>query len=72
MFAHSLDDHPVAEWELPSHHLTAVAQRAADFAAIFGSAETVRTAGQLNDIGKCSAVFQAYIATPQDEAPSRR
>ena len=72
MFAHSLDDQPVGEWELLSHHLTAVGQRAADFAAGFGWAEMARTAGQLHDIGKCSAAFQAYIAGPRDEAASGR
>ncbi len=72
MFAHSLDGQPVGEWEPLSHHLAAVGRRAADFAAIFGLAETARVAGQLHDIGKCSAAFQAYIAAPRDEAAGGR
>lgn len=72
MFAHSLDGQPASEWEPLSHHLTAVGQRAADFAASFGWAATARTAGQLHDIGKCSAAFQRYIAKPRDDAASRQ
>jgi CRISPR-associated endonuclease/helicase Cas3 len=68
MFAHSLDGRPASEWEPLSHHLTAVGQRAADFAAVFGWVEAARAAGRLHDIGKCSAAFQAYIAKPRDEA----
>jgi CRISPR-associated endonuclease/helicase Cas3 len=72
MFAHSLDGQPVGEWEPLSHHLAAVGRRAANFAAIFGWPETARVAGQLHDIGKCSAAFQAYIAAPRDEAAGGR
>jgi CRISPR-associated endonuclease/helicase Cas3 len=72
VFAHSLEGHPVSEWEPLSHHLAAVGERAAAFAAAFGWAEAARAAGQLHDIGKCSAAFQAYIAAPGDENTSRR
>jgi CRISPR-associated endonuclease/helicase Cas3 len=72
MFAHSLDGRPVGKWEPLSHHLEAVGERAADFAAIFGWAETARVAGQLHDIGKCSAAFQAYIAASRDAAAGGR
>jgi len=68
MFAHSLDGRPASEWEPLSHHLAAVGQRAAGFAAAFGWSEPARVAGLLHDIGKCSPAFQAYIARPQDEA----
>jgi CRISPR-associated endonuclease/helicase Cas3 len=72
MFAHSLDQRPKGEWEPLSHHLAAVGRKAADFAAIFGLAETARVAGQLHDIGKCSAAFQAYITEPRDETAGGR
>lgn len=72
MFAHSLDGQPIGEWEPLSHHLAAVADRAADFASIFGWATTARVAGQLHDIGKCSQAFQAYIAAPRDASAARR
>lgn len=72
MFAHSLDGHPVGEWEPLANHLAAVAARAADFAAAFGWAETARVAGQLHDIGKCSAAFQAYIAAPRNSGAAGR
>jgi hypothetical protein len=61
IFAHSLRDRPIEDWEPLSHHLTAVGNRAAEFAEAFGWKEAARVAGQLQDIGKCSAAFQAYI-----------
>ncbi len=61
IFAHSLRDRPTEDWEPLSHHLTAVGNRAAEFAAAFGWKEAARVAGRLHDIGKCSAAFQAYI-----------
>jgi CRISPR-associated endonuclease/helicase Cas3 len=61
IFAHSLPDQPIENWEPLSHHLAAVGKRAAEFAAVFGWAEAARVAGRLHDIGKCSAEFQAYI-----------
>lgn len=72
MFAHSLVGRPVSEWEVLSHHLKAVGGCAADFAGVFGCAEAARAAGQLHDIGKCSAAFQAYIAAPRGEATGGR
>jgi CRISPR-associated endonuclease/helicase Cas3 len=68
MFAHSLDGQPTNEWERLSHHLAAVGGRAAAFAAVFGWAEAARAAGQLHDIGKCSAAFQSYITALRDGA----
>jgi CRISPR-associated endonuclease/helicase Cas3 len=61
IFAHSLPDRPIEDWEPLSHHLTAVGNRAAEFAEAFGWKEAARVAGRLHDIGKCSAAFQAYI-----------
>jgi hypothetical protein len=49
IFAHSLLDRPIEEWEPLSHHLTAVGNRAAEFAEAFGWKEAARVAGQLHD-----------------------
>ncbi|HEY4252163.1 MAG TPA: CRISPR-associated endonuclease Cas3'' [Roseomonas sp.] len=68
MFAHSLSDRPPPEWEPLPDHLAAAAARAAGFAAVFGWGEAARVAGLLHDIGKASALFQAYIARPRAEA----
>jgi CRISPR-associated endonuclease/helicase Cas3 len=72
MFAHSLIGQPLAEWETLPAHLSAVATRAAGFAAAFGCAGLARAAGQLHDIGKASVAFQTYIAAPQDAAGGRK
>ncbi|MGH7115744.1 MAG: CRISPR-associated endonuclease Cas3'' [Stellaceae bacterium] len=61
IFAHSLPDRPIEDWEPLSHHLAVVGDRAAEFAEAFGWKEAARVAGRLHDIGKCSAAFQAYI-----------
>jgi len=61
IFAHSLPGRPIEDGEPLSHHLAAVGDRAAEFAAEFGWQELGRVAGRLHDIGKCSAAFQAYI-----------
>src|SRR6266851_2282669 len=66
IFAHSLRDRPIEDWEPLSHHLAAVGNRAAEFATEFGWEEASRVAGRLHDIGKCSAAFQAYIRGERD------
>ena len=66
IFAHSLRDRPTEDWEPLSHHLSAVGNRAAEFAEAFGWKEAARIAGRLHDIGKCSAAFQAYIRGERD------
>ncbi|HUC70432.1 MAG TPA: CRISPR-associated endonuclease Cas3'', partial [Stellaceae bacterium] len=66
IFAHSLRDRPIEDWEPLSHHLAAVGDRAAEFAEAFGWTEAARVAGRLHDIGKCSAAFQAYIRRAQE------
>ena len=45
IFAHSLRDRPIENWEPLSHHLTAVGNRAAEFADAFGRKEAARVAG---------------------------
>lgn len=60
-YAHSLEDRPEADWEPLAHHLSAVGDRAAGFAAPFGASTLALAMGLLHDIGKCSAAYQAYI-----------
>lgn len=60
-YAHSLEDRPEADWEPLRHHLSAVGGRAAEFAAFFGASLLALAMGLLHDIGKCSALYQAYI-----------
>jgi CRISPR-associated endonuclease/helicase Cas3 len=67
IFAHSLRDRPIEDWEPLSHHLAAVGDRAAEFAEAFGWKEAARVAGRLHDIGKCSAAFQAYIRHARED-----
>lgn len=64
MFAHSTADSSRIGWEPLAKHLHDVAERAVRFAppAWHGLA---LAAGQLHDIGKMSAAYQAYIAAPR-------
>jgi CRISPR-associated endonuclease/helicase Cas3 len=66
MYAHSLNGRPQVEWELLADHLRDVGARAEKFASVFGWQTFARASGQLHDIGKASAEFQAYIAAPND------
>lgn len=61
MFAHSLEGALEEFWEPLAHHLVAVGDTAARFAAPFGWAGLAEAAGKLHDIGKCSTAYQAYI-----------
>jgi CRISPR-associated endonuclease/helicase Cas3 len=72
IFAHSLSDSPSDIWEPLSDHLRAVGEKAAEFAAPFGWSAAGQLAGLLHDIGKVSAAYQAYIATPEEQLNGRR
>jgi CRISPR-associated endonuclease/helicase Cas3 len=61
VFAHSLDFKSEEEWEPLADHLALVGKIAAQFAGRFGADALGEVAGRLHDIGKMSAVFQAYI-----------
>jgi len=63
LYAHSLPDRPVAEWEMLADHLQAVGNRANEFAQVFGCGALASVAGRLHDIGKCSQAYQKYIGT---------
>ena len=61
IFAHSLASEVEGAWEHLADHLELVGKTAARFAGRFGAAKLGDVAGQLHDIGKMSATFQAYI-----------
>lgn len=64
-FAHSVSGMPETAWEPLAHHLAAVGERAAKFAAEWGGADLTRAMGLLHDIGKCSEAYQRYIRQPE-------
>lgn len=65
-FAHSLEGHPVDEWEPLEVHLHAVATLAEQYAGKFGAAPWGRIIGLWHDIGKYSAEFQTYLRNSND------
>lgn len=70
-FAHSVPQQPEADWEPLSHHLIAVGDTAAGFAAPFGAQLMARAMGLLHDIGKCSAAYQHYIRQSGEAGATR-
>ncbi len=73
LFAHSVPgSEDKTRWERLSEHLRNVAEAAESFAAPFEAGGQARAAGLLHDIGKCSAAYQRYIATPgANRGPAR-
>lgn len=61
IYAHSLANAPQANWQTLSQHLSAVAERSAEFAKEFKSEEWARLLGMLHDLGKARASFQHYL-----------
>lgn len=61
LYAHSLPDMPVEEWQPLDQHLHNVGEKAAEFAEPFGAAEWARIAGQWHDAGKATLAWQAYL-----------
>lgn len=70
-YAHSVRGQPENAWEPLAHHLAAVGERAAGFAAHFGAEAMARAMGLLHDIGKCSDAYQRYIRQPDGEGAAR-
>jgi len=64
-FAHW--DAPGARGHLLEDHLRAVGERAAEFAALFGSADWGRAAGIWHDLGKYRAAFQGMLRQASGE-----
>lgn len=61
VYAHSVPNQSIAQWELLADHLALVGDTAARFADVFGWGELARLAGTLHDVGKMSEIFQAYL-----------
>lgn len=67
-FAHSVEGQLEDTWEPLSHHLAAVAQRAAGSADRFGALPFAWAMGMLHDIGKTSDAYQSYIRRSADHS----
>ncbi|MHB2016022.1 MAG: CRISPR-associated helicase Cas3' [Candidatus Xenobia bacterium] len=68
-YAHSLEGRPTQEWHVLEDHLEQTANKAASFAASFGSSEWAYLGGLWHDLGKYSVKFQRMIgATGGSEA----
>ncbi len=62
VYAHSRPGKPPEEWQPLEEHLKAVADKAAEFAADFQSADWAWNAGWLHDVGKATNAFQKYLS----------
>jgi len=60
-YAHSLPDKPTEKWQLLEDHLRNVAEKARDFAGLFGAEDWAYLSGLWHDWGKGSKEFQAYL-----------
>jgi len=61
LYAHSVEGSPPNEWQPLDTHLRGVAEKAAEFASTFDSADWAHNAGWLHDFGKADSAFQAYL-----------
>ena len=61
IYAHSVKNAPMSEWETLDCHLRNVMQTAGIHAGSFGAAEWGQTAGLLHDLGKAKNEFQQKI-----------
>lgn len=61
-YAHSLPGKPKDEWQPLDEHLRAVAEKAREFASVFGSGDWAYNAGWLHDLGKATNAFQSYLS----------
>jgi CRISPR-associated endonuclease/helicase Cas3 len=68
LYAHSLSEKPISDWEPLDRHLYDVGALAADNAAPFLGTEIGRAMGLLHDIGKASKAYQTYISRPPSAA----
>ena len=60
-FAHSVENRSKNEWQRLKTHLEQVGTLAESFAKTFGAQRAAALAGQLHDLGKYSAAFQARL-----------
>ncbi len=61
IYAHSRAKAQQTVWQTLQEHCKAVAERAADFAGPFASAECGRLMGVVHDLGKARLSFQSYL-----------
>ena len=66
IYAHTLPGRPESEWETLEAHSADVAKLARQFAEQFHAEEWGELVGQLHDLGKRSAEFQAYLSNTAD------
>ena len=60
-YAHTLADHPPADWETLAAHLDKVMNSASTFAEAFGARLWGEILGRCHDLGKLSDDFQLYL-----------
>jgi len=65
-YAHSLPGQPEDNWQKLEDHLRQVAEKAAEFAEPFQSADWAWNAGWLHDLGKATNAFQSYLLQQND------
>jgi len=63
-YAHTLVDHPPADWETLADHLQKVANSASTFAEAFEAGPWGEVLGRCHDLGKLSDEFQRYLHKP--------
>ena len=63
---------PPDRWQSLEEHLTAVAERAAEFARSLDASEWARLAGIRHDLGKYHPSFQAMLYEVAEGKPKRR
>ena len=63
LYAHSLPEQPVVQWQLLETHEESSARLAHDFAETFNSSSWADLMARLHDIGKARQSFQTYLRT---------
>ena len=78
IYAHTLANTPIEEWETLEAHASRVAGLARSFAAAFGAGDWGEVLGRWHDLGKRSNEFQDYLratadpdAAENEDAPGR-
>ncbi|MFW5997004.1 MAG: CRISPR-associated helicase Cas3' [Lentisphaeria bacterium] len=61
LYAHSIAERPLSEWQPLKEHLQNVADKSARFAEDFGAGDWAYIAGLWHDLGKAALPWQAYL-----------